>query len=57
MTPKQVLVYFNGNKNKVARELGVTTATVYNWLKSGVIAPHRQALIERDTNGKLKADS
>lgn len=57
MTPKQVLVYFGGNKNKVARELGVTTATVYNWLKSGVIAPHRQALIERDTNGKLKADS
>ena len=44
-----------GSKQALANRLGVSRQTVYLWEKKGVIPFSRQAQIELETNGKLKA--
>lgn len=56
MTPTQVVDFYKNNKLKAAEALGVTPMQVYNWINKGYIAPHRQRLIEKATQGALKAD-
>ena len=56
MTLNDVKKYFGVTTNAdVARKLGVTKVAVGNW-ESG-IPTERQAIIQIQTNGKLKADS
>lgn len=44
-----------GSKSSLADRLGVSRQTVYLWEKKGKIPFSRQAQIELETNGKLKA--
>ncbi len=55
MSPKQVIQHYgNGNVQEAARALKVSAAIIYHWIKEDHVPLGRQALIFRDTKGKLK---
>jgi DNA-binding transcriptional regulator YdaS (Cro superfamily) len=49
------VVQFFGTASEAARRLGVTRAAVSIWQRRG-IPPGRQALIQLQTRGKLRAE-
>jgi DNA-binding transcriptional regulator YdaS (Cro superfamily) len=49
-----VIAYF-GNQSAMARELGVTRASVSSWILSGIVPPARAIQIEKVTAGEFKA--
>lgn len=55
MTFEQAFEYYGRDMTAMAYKLNVTTATLYNWQRSG-IPQHRQYGIQALTKNKLKAD-
>ena len=56
MTPKQVIAHYgDGRIQHAAGKLGVTRQTIYNWIDADAVPANWQAWIERDTNGRLRA--
>lgn len=63
MTPIQVLNHYAGPPTDkggrvaiAAKELNITKQAIYKWLRENRVPCDRQAHIQIDTNGKLKAD-
>jgi len=54
MTIEETIKHF-GSITALASALGVSRQTIYLWQKKGSIPFARQAQIELETNGKLKA--
>ena len=54
MTIEETIKHF-GSVTGLANAIGVTRQTVYLWQKKGKIPFARQAQIELETKGKLKA--
>lgn len=54
MTIKQVIKYF-GNKNRVAKALGINRVSVIHWEQKDKVPAQRQLEIQKLTKGKLKA--
>jgi len=54
MTIEETIKHF-GSVTALASAIGVTRQTIYLWQKKGAIPFARQAQIELETNGKLKA--
>ena len=55
MTLDEALKYYDGSVTQMANALGVSRQTIYLWQKKGRIPYARQAQIEPETKGKLKA--
>lgn len=55
MTPKQAIKHF-GTISKLARALGLSNPSIYDWLNAGEIPEARQYQIELATCGALRAD-
>lgn len=55
MTPKSVLQHF-GSQAEIARALGLSQPSVFEWFASGEIPDTRQYQIELATGGQLRAD-
>lgn len=54
MTPQEA-VEFYGSQAKVAREMGVSDAAVYLWIKNGGIPYDKQCQLQVATAGQLVA--
>jgi len=54
MTLEETIKYYGSIKG-LADSLGVSRQTIYLWMKKGKIPFSRQAQIELETRGKLKA--
>jgi hypothetical protein len=55
MNLEQALKYYGSVKN-MADAIDVSRQTIHLWRKKGSIPYHRQAQIELETRGKLKAE-
>jgi len=55
MTPEDIIAHF-GTASVAARKLGVTHAAISIWKRTGYIPIGRQALIQLQTSGRLRAD-
>lgn len=55
MTLDEAVKHYGGSITKMASALGVSRQTIYLWKKKGGIPYSRQAQIEIETKGKLKA--
>lgn len=56
MTLDEALKEFGGTGYKLCKALGIATQNYTRWSKQGWIARPQQLLIERMTEGRLKAD-
>jgi hypothetical protein len=54
MTPKDLEEHF-GSKPEIARALGVSLPSVYDWFNAGEVPEGRQYQVELATNGALRA--
>lgn len=54
MTPEDVYTYYGGG-TAAARALGIGRSAVDNWKTRGAVPIKHQLIIEKKTNGKLKA--
>lgn len=57
MEPRQVIAHYGGGPEKVsaaAVALGVTRATLYNWINAGAVPDLWQRFIELDSRGTLR---
>ena len=55
MTLDEAFKYYESSVTQMANALGVSRQTIYLWKKKGKIPFSRQAQIELETRGKLKA--
>jgi len=56
MSIDDVMKHFNNKVAEVAKAVGCTRQTVYNWQEWGAIPELQQLKIEKVTEGKLQAD-
>ena len=57
MTPQDVIRHYGGAEDKVALAactIGVTRATVYNWIKAGRVPDWWEKYFELDSRGRLR---
>lgn len=54
MTPKDLEAHF-GSKQEIAKALGASLPTVYDWFERGEVPEGRQYQAELATDGKLRA--
>jgi len=55
MTPQEVLSFF-GSQSEIARVLGCTQPSVFEWFEKDAIPEGRQYQLEIASRGRLKAD-
>lgn len=55
MNLDEAIKHYGGSITKMASALGVSRQTIYLWKGKGAIPYARQAQIELETKGKLKA--
>jgi len=57
MSPSQLMKHYKNNKSEASRDIGCSRATLGNWVKAKKIPLPWQALIEKKTANKLRADA
>jgi hypothetical protein len=55
MTPQDLIDYY-GNAYMFGKTTPMTAQSLHNWVKKGVVPVSSQLLIEKLTEGKLKAE-
>lgn len=56
MTPRQVINYFGGRQEDVARATGLTQSAISGWSQRGAVAEIWQWRLHHWTNGQLPLD-